>query len=220
MSEETSVTDPDGDPGTPVSVSPPAAPRSFMRRRITLIAGTAVAIVAATTTAIVLSASQGPTYAPLGNVCALVSRATIAKYLPGQADSHRDQGSCQWFGDTGTGDGLDVSVSVLAGATEARGAFTEIVRFSEQKSTANGETQTVTGKQAVTGLGDQATALLGTISGGPLQDTRVGLALLFVRSGNAVIQVNRTTGTPRAAAASLPGVIAVARVILAALPRA
>jgi len=53
-----------------------------------------------------------------------------------------------------------------------------------------------------------------------VQDTRVGLALLFVRSGNAVIQVNRTTGTPRAAAASLPGVIAVARVILAALPRA
>jgi hypothetical protein len=218
MPEETSVTDPDGDPGTPVSVSPPAAPRSFMRRRITLIAGAAVVIVAAATTAIVLSASQGPAYASPANVCALVSRATIAKYLPGQADSHRDQGSCQWFG--GTGDGLDVSVSVLAGATEARGAFTEIVRFSEQKSTANGETQTVTGKQAVTGLGDQATALFGTISGGPLQDTRVGLALLFVRSGNAVIQVNRTTGTPRAAAASLPGVIAVARVILAALPRA
>jgi len=218
MSEETSVTDTDGDPGTPVSVSPPAAPRSFMRRRITLIAGTAVAIVAATTTAIVLSASQGPTYAPLGNVCALVSRATIAKYLPGQADSHRDQGSCQWFGDTGTGDGLDVSVSVLAGATEARGAFTEIVRFSEQKSTANGETQTVTGKQAVTGLGDQATALLGTISGGPLQDTRVGSLRLVVRSGNAVIQVGRTIGTP-SAATPLPGAVAVAREVLAALPR-
>jgi hypothetical protein len=191
-----------------------------MRRRITLIAGAAVVIVAATTTAIVLSASQGPAYASPANVCALVSRAIIAKYLPGQADSHRDQGGCQWFGDTGTGDGLGASVSVLGGATEAKGNFTEVVRLSEQKATANGETQTVTGKQAVTGLGDQATALFGTISGGPLQDTRVGLAILFVRSGNAVIQVNRTTGTPRAVAASLPGVIAVARVILAALPRA
>jgi len=191
-----------------------------MRRRITLIAGGAVVIVAAATTAIVLSASPAPTYASPANVCALVSRATIAKYLPGQADSHRDQGSCQWFGGTGTGDGLAASVSVLGGATEAKGNFTEVVRLSEQKATANGETQTVTGKQAVTGLGDQATALFGTISGGPLQDTRVGLAILFVRSGNAVIQVSRTTGTPRAAAASLAGVIAVARVILAALPRA
>jgi hypothetical protein len=191
-----------------------------MRRRITLIAGAAVVLAAAATTAIVLSASPGPAYASPANVCALVSRATVAKYVPGEERSHNAYGGCQWFGDTGKGDGLDLIVSVLAGAKEARGAFTEVVRFSEQKSTADGETQTVTGKQAVSGLGDQATALFGTISGGPLQDTRVGLAILFVRSGNAVIQVSRTTGTPRAAAASLPGVIAVARVILAALPRA
>jgi hypothetical protein len=219
MSEETSVTDPDGDPETAVSDSPPAAPRSPSRRRIALLAGVAVVVVAAGVSAIILS-SPGSKYASPANVCDLVSRATVAKYLPGQADSHRDQGSCQWFGDTGTGDGLDASVSVLGGAAEAKGDFTEVVRLSEQKTTANGETQTVTGKQAVTGLGDQATALFGTISGGPLGDTRVGLALLFVRSGNAVIQVNRTTGTPRAAAASLPGVIAVARELLGALPRA
>ena len=219
MSDETSVTDPDGDPETAVSDSPPAAPRSPGRRRIALLAGAAVVVVAAGASAIILS-SPGPKYASPANVCDLVSRATIAKYLPGQADSHRDECSCQWFGDTGTGDGLDVSVSVLGGATEAKGDFTEVVRLSEQKTTANGETQTVTGKQAVTGLGDQATALFGTISGGPLEDTRVGLALLFARSGNAVIQVSRTTGTPRTAAASLPGVIAVARELLAALPRA
>lgn len=219
MSDETSATDPDGGPETAVSDSPPAAPRSPGRRRIALLAGVAVVVVAAGASAIILS-SPGPKYASPANVCDLVSRATIAKYLPGQADSHRDEGSCQWFGDTGTGDGLDVSVSVLGGATEAKGDFTEVVRLSEQKTTANGETQTVTGKQAVTGLGDQATALFGTISGGPLEDTRVGLAVLFVRSGNAVIQVSRTTGTPRAAAASLPGVIAVARELLAALPRA
>ena len=218
MSEETSVTDPDEAPGTPVSVSPPAAPRFFMRRRITLIAGAAVVIAAAAAAAIVLSASQGPAYASPANVCALVSRTTVAKYVPGEERSHNAYGGCQWFGDTGKGDGLDLIVSVLAGAKQARGAFTEVVRFSEQKSTADGETQTVTGKQAVTGLGDQATALFGTISGGPLQDTRVGSLRLVVRSGNAVIQVGRTIGTP-SAATPLPGAVAVAREVLAALPR-
>jgi hypothetical protein len=217
MSEETSATDPDGDPETPVTDSPPAVPHSPSHRRIALLAGVAVVVVAAASSAIILS-SHGPEYASPASVCALVSRATVARYVPGEEQSHNAAGGCQWFGDTGTGGGLDLFVSVLAGATEARGVFTETIRLSEQKTKAKGETQTVTGKQAVTGLGDQATALFGTVSGGPLRDTRVGSLLLVVRSGNAVIQVGRTTGTPRAAA-SLPGAVAVAREVLAALPR-
>jgi hypothetical protein len=221
------ISEPGGDPGTPASGSPPAAPQSPGRRRKALIAVIAGAVLAAAAaSAIALgSPSQGPRYARPRNVCDLVTAATLTKYVPGLDDipgspnavGRPAPGNCDWITANAI---LSVFVVVYSsssdGATSARQFFNGRVQELGKGGTGSGLRMTTTGKRPVAGLGDQATALLQTmtvLTGGKDRDW----ADLFVRSGNAEIEINYSVSIP--SAAQLPAAIAVARDVLAALPR-
>jgi hypothetical protein len=78
---------------------------------------------------------------------------------------------------------------------------------------------TATGKRSVTGLGDQATALLQTDDVPSLGNDGVSdYVNLFVWSGNAVINVEYSVPLP--SAEQVPGAVAIARDLMSGLPRA
>lgn len=199
---------------------PPAAPRPSHRRRqrIALIAGAAVAATAVAVTTLVLTASPARQYATPANVCSLVSPATVARYLPGPVRGKSSNGECNWSADKQGG--FLVLVSVLAGTTDMRKAFTQIVQGSDKGLKQNGTTTTITGKQAVTGVGDQATALFEASTGPKSGHKPVAATFLILRSDNAIIQVLRVSPLSPAVSgpALLSGSAAIAREVIAAMP--
>ena len=217
MPEETSVASPEDVPD-----EPPVAPRPphRRRRRVTLIVGAVVAAMAVAVAVIALTASPANPYAAPHSVCALVSPATVAKYVPGRPRIKGAEDSCTW--NVKASDGLAIFVSVLDSAAQARTGFTQLIQQNRKGGTYQGSTTTVTGTRAVTGLGDQATVLYQFSTAKKNPGKRARAACLFIRSRNAIIQVLLGIQLPGAAdrpgAAFLPGTIAIAREVMAAMP--
>ncbi len=117
------------------------------------------------------------------------------------------------------GGNLTVLVSVYQAAAEVRQFFSTQVAASGRETTGSGVRTQTFGKRPVTGLGDQATALLQTVtvlSAGKNSGVSDWVQL-FVRSGNAEAEIGYNLPIP--SAAQLPGAIAIARGVLARLPR-
>jgi hypothetical protein len=172
---------------------------------------------AAAVAAIALTASPTNPYATPDSYCALVSAATVAKYLPGQVHRKSGKDNCAWT--VVNSRALFVSADVAASAAEARTGFPELIRSTKNANST--KTTTVTGTRVVTGLGDQATAmfLASTLAAKP--GKRGSGVFLFIRTRNALIQVVRTDQSPgavRSAATLLPDVVAIAREVMAAMP--
>lgn len=211
---------PSGDQAEPPPDPPPAAPRPPRRRRqrIALIVGAAVTAMAVAVAVIALTASPANPYAAPHSVCSLVSPATVTKYVPGQAHRKETHGYCEWS--AGPGSGLVFEAIVVDSSAQARTGFTQEVRQTRKANT--NKRTTVTGTPAVTGLGDQATVLfLTTVTAKPAK--RSNSAYLFVRSRNAIFQVLLSAGAdagavPPSSATLLPGAIAIAREVMAAMP--
>jgi hypothetical protein len=208
---------PDGDPGTPASGPPP--PRRRRRRALIIGLTAAVAALAAAAAAITAgSPHQGPQYAAPRKTCNLLTAATVAKYAPDAAGDGA-QYFCNWI--TGSVI-LAVTVRIYSSSSGGAGAaqqyFTGYIHALGKGGTAEGTVITITAERPVTGLGDQATALFETLTtaddAGPgVTDRQVDL---FVRSGNAVIDV---TYFVMPDTVELDDSITMARDVLAALPR-
>lgn len=200
----------------PEETSAPPRPRR-RRQRIALIGGAAVAAMAVAVAVIALTASPANPYAAPGSVCALVSPATVAKYAPGQAHGKNDKGTCLW--DAGKSNALLVDAEVTDSTAQARTDFTDVIRQTEKANST--KTTTVTGSRVVTGLGDQATAMFFASTPAAKPGKRGSGVFLFIRTRNALIQVVRSDGNPGAVHLGptlLPGAIAIAREIMAAMP--
>jgi len=166
---------------------------------------------------------QPQEYASPGNPCALVSQATVAKYLPsasitgpvpGVSGAGGPQvGGCAWNAPTGS---LVVDVSVygsLAGPADAQQGFDSYVQANSRgASFGSGEGVSVTGERSVTGLGDQARVIFQTLTPAPSY-----LVDLHIRAGNAEIDVDLERYSKPAGAAQLAKTIAIARTVLASL---
>ena len=217
-----------------------SAPPKTSRRRSTLILGGAVFISVAAIAAALMIALQ-PTaktleYGRLPAPCAMVSRATLARYLPNPTGTPEvlpsvgtgKQEYCKWSSTAGGEDRTvvsDVTVFSSSGAnSEARQFYTRTLPVLACHCPG-----TAVSTRSVPGLGDQATALFVTAgpdaadistSGGPAPGI-----ILLVDSRNAYISLSygvAVTGTGAALpadAAKLTWMIAAARGILADLAR-
>ncbi len=240
MSEESStgaagITEPAGS-GAPAPL--PTAPwrrRTSPRVRIAT-AVVAAAVLVSVVIVVVKSASPRPAYASLPAPCAVVSLATVARYLPDPtptpesmpADSTYQAGSCKW---ASVADGEDRTLVAQVFVFDKSSAMTAAQQAYNGSLSAFGcHCQGVTvSSRPVAGLGDQAAAFF--IADGPAAAVATapnaafpGTSLL-VRSSNAEIALNYdvtdpASGTSLASAAGpaqLTGMIAVARDILATL---
>jgi hypothetical protein len=225
-----------GAPGT-THVSPlPTAPwlrGTSLRVRIA-VAVIAVAVLTSVVFVVVHSGFSQPAYSSVPAPCALVSPATVAKYLPNAtrtpesmfASGTYHAGSCKWASSTG-GDDRTLVAQVFvfdssSSVTAARQAY------DSSLSAFGCHCQGVTvSTRPVAGLGDQAAVFY--ITGAP--DATVATApnaafpgtSLLVRSSNAEIALNydattAATGTALAAgSAQLTGMMSMAQDILDAL---
>lgn len=226
------IASPDSEsPGSTFQASAP-------RRRRPLVLGAAAVLVAAliAVVAVVLAgqpASAKRKYTALPAPCTMLTSDTVARFLPGASSSPAGAapgraskvGACTWSSIAGGEDRtLILQVDVYDSATgtsSARQAYAREVPASNCRC----QGYTVT-RQAVTGLGDQATMLFTTTSAKRNAGSWTAPAVnLLVRSGNADINVGYTVaGIGRAAAP--PGdaalhatTVAMARDVLTALSR-
>jgi hypothetical protein len=170
----------------------------------------------------------GPRYTVPPHGCRLVAAATLARYLPGATvaagttDTPRGSGpgprqsSCTWA--DANLDSLTVTVDKYASATGLNSAQASF-EYDVQSYGQSGNGTTVNGTRPVSGLGDEATAIF------QIDQLSQGV-FLTVWSGNTEIQVTYDSstiiygdGAPAVRAAQLRAATAVARDILAALPR-
>lgn len=219
--------------------NPPAPPPRW-RRRTTLIAGAAVVAAVGAVAVIVVAAlpSRAPRYASPSDPCKLVTVATLHKYLgeapPGSQGpiwAKNPQGTprtvdCEWF-NVLTDTLLSFYASIYRHATDAQRGFQATAQASRHSTAFAGSQTKVTGTAAVTGLGDGAAAAFMTTispSAGSLGTSH--LVDLTVWSGNAEIGIQVSYGNPGSPpplpsrSAQLATVVAAARDVLAALPRA
>ena len=135
--------------------------------------------------------SQSRDYAILADPCALVSPATLAKYLPGASSTGPVPmagpsssgppyaGGCSWDAPGGP---LTVVAAIYGSATgqqSAQQGFDSNVHIDSQGGGVD---------RSVPGVGDKATAIFKTFGSGPLDGTE-----LYVRSGDALIFVGLST---------------------------
>jgi hypothetical protein len=237
VSEESS---PDG-PGLAASDEKPATkpeePRS--RRRVLILSCAAAVSLVTIATALVWAVAfppPGPRYDELPAPCALISLATLDTFLPGATATPQTQpsgaghaGLCGWSSKRG-GQTRTVTAEALifgppSGITAAQQAYRSAV------SAAICHCQGVSvARQAVTGVGDQATAIFVTVRPGTifttLSDAISPDVILDVRSSNALIIISYVTVTatgtvlePQAEAAQLPAMASMARGVMATLAR-
>ena len=202
--------------------TPPSAP--LWRQWTTHVAVIVIAALAATAVIVVTQLASHPRgYAVPGNPCAMVSPATLAKYLPGGSVTGPDPGlplpgvsktsGCSWA--SGTGD-VTVQVSVYGSATGPAGAeqgFDEFVQADRQtRALGPGSAASITGERPVARLGDQAKAIFKSVTPGPSS-----LVDLHIWSDNAEVEVSFSAFSKQASAAQLTAAVAVARNVLAFL---
>ncbi|HEX6526284.1 MAG TPA: hypothetical protein VF070_40665 [Streptosporangiaceae bacterium] len=186
--------------------------------------------------------SPGPRYANPAGPCDLVTAATLTRYLPGATRVRADEptgypgglrsGDCGWA--TPHGASLSTNYRIFApsaGPLSAQQAYTLDVSSDSRGMTTNDTDSTVDYTPPVPGVGAEATAIFETVTTPALGDSGTShVALLLAWSGNAEIQVRFTYDdrplngapppSPPSRAAQLAAAVAVARDMLAALPRA
>ena len=164
------------------------------------------------------SYGQGPRYASPHSACTMVKASTLARYVPGvtvDPDARTDSGGapphlteCGW----GSGSvSITLIVTIDAAADDAQGQFESGVQFSMKDQ---GDTK-YRGMRPVHGVGEQADAFFQILAGSPAVD-------LLVWSGNAEVDVSCSDvgfGPPLSRAGKLAADIAIARDVLASLPR-
>lgn len=218
---------------------PPLATAPWLRRtslRVRIATAMVVVAVIVPVLLVVTRSSVGPAYSRLPAPCALVSLATVARYMPDPtrtpesmpASGTYQAGSCQWASAGGGEDRTLVAQVFVFGSSSGVTAAQQAYNGSSSAIGCRCQGVTVS-TRPVADLGDQATAFFiadspaATITAAP-NAAFPGTSLL-VRSSNAEIALNYdvtdvATGTSLASAAGpapLPGVISVARGILAAL---
>jgi hypothetical protein len=188
------------------------------RPRATLLAG-AIAMARDGLTALSSPAASSfppePRYASPQNACKLIKASTLASYVPGAtvdklansggAGTSQNSG-CDWTSDSV---GILLSVTISADADSATGSY----QFGIQNARKETGT-TFLGEQTVHGVGEQATAIFQTTMG------NTPTVALFVRSGNASLEVNASDvgiSPPPSRAGKLAADIAMARDALASL---
>jgi hypothetical protein len=236
VTEEPSTGAPGATAPEPVSARPPTAPwlrGTSLRVRI----GAAVVAVAVLTSVAFLVVHSGfsqPAYSGMPAPCALVSPATVAKYLPSPTRTPESMlagrtyqaGSCKWASSTGGEDRTLVAEVFVFDSSSSVSAARQA--YDSSLSVFGCHCQGVTvSTRPVADLGDQAAAFY--ITGAP--DATVATApnaafpgtSLLVRSSNAEIALNydvtaAATGTALAtSSAQLTGMISMAQDILDAL---
>jgi hypothetical protein len=223
------------------SGAPAPLPTAPWRRRTSLRVRIATAVVAAAVLAsvvivVVKSASPRPAYTSLPAPCAVVSLATVARYLPDPAPTPESMpaettyqaGSCKWASAAGGEDRTLVAQVFVFNKSPAISAAQQAYNGSLSAFGCHCQGVTVS-TRTVAGLGDQAAAFFIADSPAAAVVTAPNAAFpgtsLLVRSSNAEIALNYdaadpATGTPLASAADpaqLTGMIAVARGILVTL---
>jgi hypothetical protein len=161
------------------------------------------------------AAPAGPHFGNPPRPCQLITAATMAKYLPGATvdpqqpsfDAQSGLSSCSWTTPSGSANVL-LDVTIYPAATGYAGA-----QQGFESDVQSDQGDLVTSQHPVTGLGDQAVAIFES-KGSPQ------IADLLVWSGNAEIALTYSgfSGGP-GPAGELAATIAMARDILAALPR-
>ena len=237
-SARTQPADRAADAPSPESAPPGRWPRaltSWFRRRPRITSFCAGILAAAVVAVVVLVAvrpgAQPLKYAGLPAPCAVVMAATLAKYMPDATSNPQSipsssidqRGICSWSSITGREDRILVALVEIygssSGLTDAQQAYDGEISV---KCPCRGFKIT---RHAVTGLGDQATAVFTTFVG-PAGKTSAGEIpgiTVHVRSGNADITVDYgfdpigSAPPPPTIAALLAGTIAMARDVLAAL---
>lgn len=238
MSEDSSTGAPgiaarDGDP-----IPLPTGPWQRRTRPRVRIAAAVITVAAITSVVyvVVRSGPPGPAYSSLPAPCAMVSPATVARYLPDPVrtpesvltDSTYRAGSCKWASAAGGEDRTLVAQVFVYDSSSSVSAAQQAYNSTFSSFGCHCQGITVS-TQSVTGLGDQAAAFIiavgpaATIATAPNAGSP-GLNLL-VRSSNALIALDYdvtapATGTSLASAAGtaqLTGMISMARDILTAL---
>ena len=163
---------------------------------------------------------QGPRYVSPRDPCTLVRAATLARYAPGATASKipvpsgttvpgaPQLSNCGWATPNAS---ILLELTIDSDSAAARQGYEFGVQYARQ----NQQGLTFHGAKAVTGVGQQATAIFQVMTGNSPS------VALYVWSGNAEFQVSFTDlpfGTQTSRAAKLAAVIAMARDILAALP--
>jgi hypothetical protein len=196
----------------------------------------AAAVLASVVIVVVKSAIPRPAYTSLPAPCAVVSLATVARYLPDPAPTPESMpadntylaGSCKWASVAGGEDRTLVAQVFVFDKSPAIGAAQQAYNSSLSAFGCHCQGVTVSARP-VADLGDQAAAFFIADSPAASVATAPNAAFpgtsLLVRSSNAEIALNYdaadpATGTPLASAADparLTGMIAVARGIMVAL---
>lgn len=233
----------------------PARPALLRRRppaRITITVAGAVA--AALVAVIVIAATrsgspsresispQGARYGSPAHPCALLTMATVTRYVPGAQPGtqlpSQDQpaqggaaawapgvlssqlpvqpgGDCLWSSNSASPESIDVAVGIYNSATGLTGAEQHFDTDRQSTGQSVPGSSTVTGTQLLTGLGNRATAIYANnIGNGPATPS----VTLLTWSGNAEVMVTYTV--PRASRpALLAAATAATRDVLTELPR-
>jgi hypothetical protein len=159
---------------------------------------------------------QGPRYASPHDACAMIKKSTLARYTPGAiADPSSGNNGTTDSSICGLGSGsvsIVLIITIQSDADNGQGEFESDVQYARE----NHDDTKVTGMRPVRGVGSQADAIFETFTGSPSVE-------LLVWSGNANVEVSCTDlgfGPPLSRAGKLAAAIAIARDVLAALPRA
>jgi hypothetical protein len=161
----------------------------------------------------------GPRYASPHDPCTLIKAATLARYAPGAAAKQipvpagtvpgtPQLSNCGWEEPNGS---IVLELTIDPDSPSARQGYEFAVQYARQNKSGT----KFHGAQAVTGVGQQATAIFQTILGNSPS------VALYVWSGNAEFQISFTDlpfSTPPSRATKLAADIAMARDVLAALP--
>jgi hypothetical protein len=214
---------------------------------VTAIARDSLSVLAHPRPAASASPSRGPRYGSVVYPCALLTRATVTRYVPGALPGtqlpSQDQpvqgsgpwapgvlssqlpvqpgGDCAWSANSARPDSLEVAVSIYGSATGLMGAEQNFgTDLHSQEQSIPGSSM-VTGTQQLTGLGNQATAVYANRTGnGPVTRS----VALLTWSGNAEVVVTYTVPAagshpPISRPDLLAAATAVTRDVLSALPR-
>ena len=161
---------------------------------------------------------QGPRYASPRNTCTMIKASTLVRYTPGATvDQVPGNGAASETGNTNCGLNSD-SVSIFLNITidsDGDNAQSDFEFSVQDARKSHGDTK-FKGMRTVRGVGEQATAIFQTFRGSPSVD-------LLVWSGNAEVEVSCTDlgfAPPLSPAGKLAADIAMARDVLADLPRA
>jgi hypothetical protein len=170
--------------------------------------------------------AAAPHYLRPSDPCVLIKRATLAKYLPDarpglpsrSASGTWHQDSCSWHATGGASLNLDVTTfSAADGAAQADNLYEAGIPAGSQGWSDAGIQITIDGTQAVTGLGELASAIFQTLDNPAGSIAQTVVLSIWAANAEIRIQIHYYVMPPHPD--QLAAAIAVARDVLAALLR-